>query len=339
MTPDLELLNARDEARLWAVYADSLESRGDPRGALMSLMLSREAKPSRALADALTAQAGLLASLTPDSLQTLATRGLPRFAPVFRRGVMHSVGASEHSDFLAIAEHPSGALLDRLLLAVDDGAQLASWLGELRRPLPCRELELTVRDEGDLDLHALFAQLPWLERFTLDVVEPVDFPDCTTLREVRLRGADATLGDAKLPALTSVHLLLGRDRDPGALETRVRELSSRLRSLSELVLEGVVTDDVRAACLKSGARLTVRNTAFGHEDFGVPFAEGLETSFIVLRAPFTLERAQTLTHFAQLAGVTRLHVAERTVRVGTQPLTLLRLHGTGEAPLVPRVAL
>ena len=55
MRSELEaaLLHHRDDVKRWAVYADWLEASGDPHGALASLMLRRETKPSRALSEAL----------------------------------------------------------------------------------------------------------------------------------------------------------------------------------------------------------------------------------------------------------------------------------------------
>lgn len=78
------MLERRDDATRWAVYADWLEVNGSPRGALMSLMLEREARPSRALHDAVAATDRLRFDLTPLPLRTLQARGV-RERPVFRR--------------------------------------------------------------------------------------------------------------------------------------------------------------------------------------------------------------------------------------------------------------
>src|SRR5260221_14795855 len=46
------LVEHRDDAAAWAVLGDALQTAGDPRGALVSVMLAREARPSRQLFDA-----------------------------------------------------------------------------------------------------------------------------------------------------------------------------------------------------------------------------------------------------------------------------------------------
>ncbi len=118
MEPSLsaELLANRDDARRWAVYADWLEAQGNPHGALVSLMLEREVRPTRALAKAVKEREQLISQLTPEPFRTLLVRELPRLAPVFRRGFIWSAGAADDADFQALVTHPACSFLERAVL-------------------------------------------------------------------------------------------------------------------------------------------------------------------------------------------------------------------------------
>lgn len=344
MRSELEaaLLQHRDDVKRWAVYADWLEAAGDPHGALASLMLRREAKPSRVLSEALTAQAGLISTLTPESLKTLATRGFPRLVPVFRRGFLFSAGAEQASDFEALVSHRSAALLDRAILEAGSAETLDEWLSTLKGPLPWRSLELSVRDgEEPLDVGPWLQRLPYLEELTVRAASrEIEFASSPTLRRVRIHSASAenvaSLLGVELPAFTALEVL-AHEYDPEPLDSIANTLASKWSTLSEVLLEGEAGEDTRRLCARkdSPKRVVVRAGEGSLEDFPTRLHRELETSFVVLHGELSPEREQAITQFALLGGVTRL-----VAFVGAaQGLTLIRLHGSGEAPLVPRVAL
>ncbi|MDP1825336.1 MAG: hypothetical protein Q8L48_18915 [Archangium sp.] len=341
MRSELEaaLLQHRDDVKRWAVYADWLEAAGDPHGALASLMLRREAKPSRALSEALAAQAPLIATLTPESLKTLATRGFPRLVPVFRRGFLFSAGAEQASDFEALVHHRSAALLDHAILEAGTET-LEEWLSTVKGPLPWRRLELTANDGDEpLDVGPWLERLPYLEELSVSVESgQVEFGPSATLRRVRIREARppnlASLFGARLPSLTALELVADEDWQ---LDPLASELQAGWPKLTEVLVEGRVEGETRRLCARrDGPRQVVVRAGEGSlDDFAIRLQRELETSFVVLHGELTPEREQAITQFALLGGVTRL-----VAFVGAaQGLTLIRLHGTGDAPLVPRVAL
>lgn len=187
------LLEHRDDPSRWAVYADWLEANGSPRGALMSLMLEREAKPSRPLSEAVARLERVFVDLTPPALRTLAARGVKREGPVFRRGVLSMVMALERADFEALVHDPAAALVDRVRLTPHSVEELNQWVGTVTRPLPWRQLELAVRADGEhLDVSGLTRWLPHLERFRLErpgLPESFTFGRLSRLRAVELVSA------------------------------------------------------------------------------------------------------------------------------------------------------
>jgi hypothetical protein len=81
--------------------------------------------------------------------------------------------------------------------------------------------------------------------------------------------------------------------------------------------------------------VVVRAAEGSEPSFTTALQPELETSFVVLQGELLPAREQTVTQFALLGGVSRLVVWTGS----SHGLTLLRLHGTGDAPLVARVAL
>lgn len=344
------LLERRDDVREWAVYADWLEANGSPRGALASLMLRRETTPTVALAEALKAHSQLLAELTPEPLKTLGTRGFPRLAPVFRRGFIHSAGAADATDLAALVEHPSCALLDTALLEPGDADTLDAWLATVKTPLPWRRLELHLdpRQEGEaLSLTRLFELTPRLEHLTLTgAPEALDLRGlpCTS---VSLGGATpATLRAllaAKPKRLARLELERARNEwgqpQTGELDALVEALQPVWKTLDEVILEGAIGDVTRRACL-AGARprrVVVRCPTPSAEPFAVPLSGDEETSFVLFSRPLTGANEAALTAYAKLAGVSRLVLHVGALQLGQRAVTVVRLHGTGEAPLVARV--
>jgi uncharacterized protein (TIGR02996 family) len=343
------LLQRRDDVREWAVYADWLEANGSPRGALASLMLRREVTPTFAMAEAMKAHAQLLSDLTPDSMKSLGTRGLARLAPVFRRGFIHSAGAADATDFQALLEHPSCALLDTVVLEPDGMEALGAWLETVKAPLPWRRVEVRFNaQDQDVVLTRLFQHTPHLEHLTLALWQPAETLDlrgmgCTS---VTFRGASPEMLRALLPfkeqKLTRLEVLQGRneygERDESELDALVVALRPLWKQLDEVVLEGAIGEDTRRACL-AGARpkrVVVRAPSPVADSFAVPL-ENEETSFALFSHELNADDEAALTKYAKLAGVTRLVLHTRTRTVAGKKVTLLRLHGTGEAPLVARV--
>jgi uncharacterized protein (TIGR02996 family) len=322
------LLRDRDDVKLWAVYADWLESTGDPRGALSSFMLKREVSPSRAMEDAFLALTPLLQSLTPESLKTLTTRGNPRLAPVFRRGFLFSAGATQASDFEALLRHPSAALLENVIL---ESAELEAWFALVDAPLPWRRLELNPQD-GSIDLSALTTRLPFLETLTLETrCDALTLPALPSLKRVRVRDPDVatleTVLDADLPSLKSLELLAERENPetPPELDDLIAALAPHLARLTRVVLEGTPGPET-ASLVRRAKQVRVRAPTRS------------EASFVVVRGDLSAEHRSALATFAKLGGVTRLTITEGLPRLGATPLRVLQFNGTGEVPLAPRSA-
>lgn len=348
MEPSLsaELLANRDDARRWAVYADWLEARGDPHGALVSLMLEREVRPTRALAKAVKEREQLIGELTPAPLRTLIARELPRLAPVFRRGFIWSAGAADDADFAALVSHPACAFLERAVLSPPSGEQLKTWQAEGGAALPWRQLHVVVPDGVEsVDLTPLVSRLPGLQSLELECVnELTEFTlgSAPVLREVTLVGGSEPVLEAmlKAPALVDVSLRLSTARryDPEGA-TRLELMARRLASVSRLervVLEGEPGEVVRSMAEARGAtQVAVRALELDEPPFE-RWPAGDETCFVVLRGPLTSAHREALLQFARHAGATRVVATIAELDVGSSRLTLLRLHGEGEMRLVPR---
>lgn len=345
---EASLLERRDDAREWAVYADWLEANGSPRGALASLMLRRETNPTWAFADALKAHAGLLGDLTPEPLKTLATRGHPRLAPVFRHGFIHSAGAADAADFSTLVQHPSCALLDVALLAPANTDELEAWFETLNAPLPWRQVEVII-DADAVSLRKLLARCPRLERLKLVAWNPPEELDLAGLKcpHVIFEGASPPMLRALVESRAPVKRLELRrtreedagQREDGELDELVDAFLPLWRQLDEVVLEGSVGENTRRACL-AGARprrLVVRTPAPSAESFTVPLSRSEEISFALFNRPLTDADHQVIADYAKLAGVSRLVLHTREVPLARRTGTLLRPHGTGDAPLVARV--
>lgn len=344
------LLERRDDVREWAVYADWLEATGSPRGALASLMLRREVTSTFAMSEALKAHAELISELTPEPFKTLVTRGSPRLVPVFRRGFIQSAGALDDADFAALVEHPSCALLDEVILRPGGMEQLERWLSSVKAPLPWRRVEVgfTVQDD-EVALGKLFELTPRLQHLKLALNNAPDSIDLKGLNCDSVSFGGATRGmlralmESGAKKLKRVEVRAARNdygqREENDLDELIEVLLPTWKKLDELILEGTLGELTRRAC--SGAvrpsRVLVRTTLPTAEPFAVRRTEETETSFALFNRELNADDEATLTQYAKLAGVTRLIAYTRRLTLGPRNLTLLRLHGTGEAPLVARV--
>ncbi|MDP1914811.1 MAG: hypothetical protein Q8L14_01110 [Myxococcales bacterium] len=348
MEPSLsaELLANRDDARRWAVYADWLEAQGNPHGALVSLMLEREVRPTRALAKAVKEREQLISQLTPEPFRTLLVRDLPRLAPVFRRGFIWSAGAADDADFQAMVTHPACSFLERAVLMPSTLEQLEAWLAGASEPLPWRQLHVVVPEGVEsVDLSPLVARLPQLQSLSLDCVTELTaftLGSAPVLRAVTLFGGSEVVLEAVLQAsaLVDVSLRLStRNRyEPQGidrLEPMARQLASVSR-LERLVLEGEPGEVVRSLAEDRGAtRVAVRAFELDEPPFE-RWPAGDETCFVALRGALTQAHREALTQFARHAEATRVVATVAEVDVGSTVLSLLRLHGEGEMRLVPR---
>lgn len=347
---EASLLERRDDVREWAVYADWLEANGSPRGALASLMLRREVTSTLSMTEALKAHAELISELTPEPFKTLATRGAPRLAPVFRRGFIVAAGALDDADFSALVEHPSCALLDEVILQAGDFETLTRWLAGVKAPLPWRRVELNLTAQDDeIVLGRLFALTPRLRHLTLALDDPPETIDLKGLdcESVTFGGASRGMlralmgcGAKKLERLeVRTRRNQYAQREENDLDELIEALVPAWKKLDELVLEGNIGDLTRRACTGAvrPARVLVRTTLPTAEPFAVRRPEEPETSFALFNRELTAEDEKAITQYAKLAGVTRLIAYLRRFTLGPRTLTLLRLHGTGEAPLVARV--
>jgi uncharacterized protein (TIGR02996 family) len=220
----------------YAVYADWLQRRGDPRGELIALQLAREAELARGAPGRSKLQAAIgehverhaaallggLAALVPDLRDVAA----PPF--VWRSGFIHRVVLDSHGggDLGAIARdvlgHPSGRFVRELALRCDDldeAHRVVDALGELAPPI-LSELDLLVRDEP-LDLGALWPAVARLSRLTV-VARAFDLgalcvPAVERARLVtaRLSGDSArAIAAAPWPVLSRLELRFGGRREP-----------------------------------------------------------------------------------------------------------------------------
>jgi uncharacterized protein (TIGR02996 family) len=89
------LVEDPDDLGSWSVYADALQTRGDPRGELISMMLRREQEPTPQLFEA---QRRYLAR----HAATLA----PETAQVWRRGFLTELRIASPEQLAVLAEPP-----------------------------------------------------------------------------------------------------------------------------------------------------------------------------------------------------------------------------------------
>jgi hypothetical protein len=160
----------RDEADArWAVFADELLMRGDPRGELIHLQLSAEARDERFVAR----ERALLAG---DETLGGPRQVLASLDATWRRGFLSKVRAPPVAALRALLAHPSGALLDELVLdnphlALDEQVDL---VGRSQHPglrvLEVRADSSGTHFEGEIGLGAALT-LPALRRLTAAVRE------------------------------------------------------------------------------------------------------------------------------------------------------------------------
>ncbi|HEU0031778.1 MAG TPA: hypothetical protein VFQ53_14170 [Kofleriaceae bacterium] len=252
---DLETAIAADPygTSVYAVYGDSLQAAGDPRGELIALQLAEDAKPGDAK---LVAAIGRLLEkhrahlFGPLAKHAGKLREFSEGAFIWRFGFIHiaQLDRQELTDPLApivrdLLHHPSGRFVAELLLRDDDERDLAELLELLAtgEPLSLRALELTTAaDVGDLGgvlrAHPKLRRLAVRGRVGSDAVTPIR----TTLRsivaaalpeleelELRLVNRDARVPD--------VRALLRRTDLPALRRLRLRSADFPNEILADLV--------------------------------------------------------------------------------------------------------
>lgn len=336
------LLEHRDDGRRWAVYADWLDARGSPFGALASLMLEREAHPGPRLDAELEARLRVAADLLPAPLRTLTARGAPQLTPVFLRGFPHVAGAMDAADFEVLAHDPLFQFLDRVELWPKSLDTLIGWF-ESAPALPWRHLTLVLTDEADLVLTPVLARLPHLQRLRLETGAPcasLELGRPPALEELTLVPGSVPAVEAALalPSLARLAVKLdaaGRYDPVGAdeLEGVAAALLARADRLTAVVLEGQA--GVSASQLVGPGRV-VRTVEVAEAPFS-SWPGGLEAAFVLVRGALEEAHERHLISFAQRAGVQRLVARRAVVQTVAGPATVVQLSGVGEAPLVPRV--
>lgn len=342
------VLEHRDDPTRWAVYADWLEVNGSPRGALMSLMLEREARPTRALHEAVAGTDRLRADLTPPPLRTLHARGVVREAPVFRRGVLSMTSALEFSEFEALLTHPSATLLDRARLVPGAAEELERWTRAITRPLPWRRLEIVLGPRGEaaqLDLTALMRWLPRLETLRLErvgVLEQFTVGHAPALRAIEVVYACEAIieGVRRLPSLERLELLLdvaNRYQPEGGepAEAFAPNLH-QLGNVGQLVVEANVGGGLPGVieARKPGTTLVRAINAVDGPGI-VPWLSQVEQSLLIIRGALPAELRDAVVACATTSGARRVAVQHATVRLDGAEVTVVRLLGTGGAQVVP----
>ena len=210
----LELLVANPQHHgNWRVYADRLQSDGDPLGELISLELALEEQPGNA--DLLAAR-DQAAAMVPDPDELISPHWAADDWITWRRGFLHRIHVpGAHLDMLApLFQHPRGRIVRELELTnVRSLGDALGFLGGSSRPAALRSLVLR-GNGGELNL----PPLPKLQKLSvwLDQWVPGRIP-WHQLQDVELSRVDATLvssvaasaridGAATLPKMTHLSL-------------------------------------------------------------------------------------------------------------------------------------
>ena len=257
----------------YAVYADWLQRRGDPRGELIALELAREAERAAGAKGRATLPAAIRRHLERHAATLLgglaALAGDVRDAAagpfVWRLGFIDRVVLESHrgGDLGAIVDevlrHPSGRLVRELAIRCDDLDEAHRVVDVLRERAPpaLAELDLLVRDER-LDLGTLWPAVARLRRLTV-VARAFELGAVCVPAVERARFATARLsGDslrsiarAPWPALQRLELRFGGRFEPSSATLEdLQPLLERtdLPALTHLKLRG---------CEHAGEALTV----------------------------------------------------------------------------------
>ena len=184
--PELEaaITDAPESPASYSVYADWLQSLGDPRGTLIALQLAAEAQPGK-LGSAWAAELDrhreyLLGPLAPHAVREGDVDVFEWRFGYIHRAYLRDARASVLSPLLA---HPSGRFLVELALVTDEQRHIDT----LAQHAPASLRGLRIATSGRLDLRALWPVVPRLRRLSLS-------------------GRALVLGELELPRLERLHL-------------------------------------------------------------------------------------------------------------------------------------
>lgn len=339
------------EVTQWAVYADWLESSGDPRGSLMSLMLEQERTPVALDAAQSNERRRLMQLLTPRPLLTMVARE-KSLAPVFRRGMIWCAGALDGDDLDALINHPSCALLDRAVLRTTP-AVLAQWATQLGgRTLPWRTLELETRyfvATDLLDLRPWIRALPQLERLVITtpsiVIENVLLDPMPRLESVNATHATPKLLEQlslNAPNLERLELfvdtaVLRSTRNSVAVEALTPWLTQLAPRLTAALVEGEIGPRL-GALLANEPKVVARTRSESSLPNVVPSQTCFEQAFVIARHELPSETVALVTDLGRETGTQRLVARQASWSTGFGTVEVLRLQGTGEPVLPHQVA-
>ncbi|MGE3543080.1 MAG: hypothetical protein AB7L28_04090 [Kofleriaceae bacterium] len=310
------LLQDRADLSRWSVLGDLLQTEGDPRGELVSLMVARERHPSKELFDA---EHRYRQKYGAELVREL---GLDAERLAWRRGFPSQVRATSIDTLKAITRDPSMRFLDRVTLELEGNAW-PRWLAILvKHPLHCPEIALTLRrSESAIVLAPLLEAVPRLERLRVSFLEghgELDWVDACSnqLKQLALRNVDevGSLEQADLSALEDLRVFDSYGMD----DLRDADVWARLKC----VVSDELSFDDESGDHADGPE--VRGYYAGEE-------RSYLTAFLVVVRPIDLELVRELV--SRISGID--YLAARLARLSCcAPMTAISLRGVG-ATLMP----
>jgi uncharacterized protein (TIGR02996 family) len=295
------LVEDPDDLASWSVYADILQTRGDPRGELVSMMLHREQAPTPRLFDA---QRRYLA-------RHAATLAPENHVAVWRRGFLAELHIASPEQLAMLAE-PTLRFVDTVTLAID-GARWDEWTTALAaQTWPWRGLVVELRHPPEqLELRVLFAACPTVETARIGLPEDeaielawdnVHAPALRRLVLVHAGRVDEL--EADLPALRELWFIG---------ESAVAEsVCTRWQALERVVLAGVTELENRPANV-------VSCRAPADEYDYTPNA------FMIVGESIELSLLQKVV--ARMTGITQLSMRIAELWWVRRPVTVISLYG------------
>jgi uncharacterized protein (TIGR02996 family) len=298
--PLLEAIAQRpDDLATWSVYADLLQSQGDPRGELVSLMLKREQTPTQQLFE-----------MQRRYLKRHERTLIQRPSEVLRRGFVTEMRIESPSE-LERLDQPALRLVDNVTLAID-GADWDEWCTALATSRPWRWLtvEFSALPEA-LALAPLFS--PTLEhvRMKFDAAVELDWSTVAApaLQRLVLVDAGHIEAIAEFPALRELWLLGETEPDDALLETWA--------ALERIV----VTGDSDAP------------NAIAHSPTWNPDDDYETNAFFLLEGEVDLAMVQKLV--ARMSGIDSASVRIGTLWWQRRPVSVVQMYGQQNGAMLP----
>lgn len=239
-SPDLEtaIVNDPENVSGYAVYADWLQSQGDPRGALMALQLSRPRTPERDKA--------IAAHLASNRAYLLGPLAVHRKQKVFgwELGYIHTVNLDrvedgERADVLEqVLQHPSGRFVVYVVFN-DDEEDVQPVVDVLVRHAPATLRSLHLVAKSGVDYHRLWPAVPRLRELSLvrsvGRIGPLDLPALESLRAIESADVITALAQANWPMLRRLEVDLPSNSD-ASFDELLSALHRELPRLETLVI-------------------------------------------------------------------------------------------------------